>query len=177
MYHFRGKEMQLTILAVSSTNLHCFGWKLFKKHNKPCRIYLTLPHCYMFCNLRMQMSKLWTRFSQNSVFRVRFSLYTNWLLYAHFFVAGHICDTINGNESHVGNFQVWFFNINYLSISNATFRSKPHLNWTSGCRDMNNSLKFLNNVKHKNLSPLLAYNSKSIFLTSNAFTLLIMSHI
>ena len=51
---------------------YCFGWKLFKKHNKPCRIYLTLPHCYMFSNLWMQMSKLWTRFSQNSIFRVRF---------------------------------------------------------------------------------------------------------
>ena len=51
-----------------------------------------------------------------------------------------ICDTIKGNESHVGNIQFWFFNINHLSILNATFWSKPHLNQTSGCRDMNNSL-------------------------------------
>ena len=36
--------------------------------------------------------------------------------------------------------------------------------------------KFKNNVKHKNLSPLLACNSKSIFPTSNSFPL-IMSHI
>ena len=27
-----------------------------------------------------------------------------------------ICDTIKGSESHVGNFQFWFFNMNYLSI-------------------------------------------------------------
>ena len=62
-----------------------------------------------------------------------------------------ICDTIKGNESHVGNIQFWFFNINHLPIYNATFWSKPHLNWTPGCRDIDNSLKFKNNVKHKNL--------------------------
>ena len=28
----------------------------------------------------------------------------------------HICDTIKGNESHVGNVQFWVFNIIYLSI-------------------------------------------------------------
>ena len=28
----------------------------------------------------------------------------------------HICDTINGNKSHVGNFQFWFFNIKYVFI-------------------------------------------------------------
>ena len=52
----------------------------------------------------------------------------------------HICDTIKGNESHVGNFQFWFSNINYLLIKHATFWSKYHLNQTSGSRDMNNSL-------------------------------------
>ena len=35
---------------------------------------------------------------------------------------------------------------------------------------------FKNNVKHKNLSPVLAYNSKSIFRTSDSL-LLIMSHL
>ena len=30
----------------------------------------------------------------------------------------------------------------------------PHLNRTSGCRDMNNSLKLKNKIKHKNISPL-----------------------
>ena len=87
-----------------------------------------------------------------------------------------ICDTVKGNESHVGNIQFWFFNINLLSIKNATFWSKPHLNQTYGCTDMNNSVKFKNNVKHKNLSPLVACNSKSIFPTSDSFPL-IMSHI
>ena len=83
---------------------------------------------------------------------------------------------IKGNESHVGNIQFWFFNNNHLPIKNATFWSKPHLNRTSGCRDMDNSVKFKNNVKHKNLSHLLACNSKSIFPTSDSFSL-IMSHI
>ena len=27
-----------------------------------------------------------------------------------------ICDTIEGKESHVGNIQFWFLNINHLSI-------------------------------------------------------------
>ena len=40
---------------------------------------------------------------------------------------------------------------------------------------MNNSLTFKNNVNHKILSSLLVCNSKSIFLTSNSFVL-IMSH-
>ena len=26
------------------------------------------------------------------------------------------CDTIKGNESHVGNFHFWFYNMNHLSI-------------------------------------------------------------
>ena len=69
-----------------------------------------------------------------------------------------------------------FLKINYLSIWNATFWSKPYLNWTSGCRDMGIFLKFPNNEKHKDLSPLSTYNSKSIFPTSDSFPL-IMSHI
>ena len=88
----------------------------------------------------------------------------------------YICDTIKGNESHIGNIQFWFFKINHLSIKSATFWSKPHLNRTYGCRDMNNSVKFKNNVKNKNLSPLLACNSKSIFSTSNSLPF-IMSYI
>ena len=89
-----------------------------------------------------------------------------------------LCDKIKGNESHVGNIQFWFLNINHLPIQNATFGFKPHLNRrpTSGYRDMNNSLKFKNNMKHKNLSPILACNPKLIFPTSDSFPL-IMSHI
>ena len=67
---------------------------------------------------------------------------------------------------------------------------KPHLNRTSGCRDTNNSINFLkgneelctsetgmhkwenekfrHNVKHKNLSPFLAYNSKISIPTSES---------
>ena len=74
-------------------------------------------------------------------------------------------DTIKGNESHVGNFKFLSFYINCLSIQNDTFWFKSHLNWTFGCRDMDNLLKFPNNVKNRNLSPFSVYNSKSIFPT------------
>ena len=57
-----------------------------------------------------------------------------------------------------------------------TFWSKPHLHRTSGCRDMTDSLTFKHNIIHKHLSFILACNSKSIFLTSDSFPL-IMSHI
>ena len=77
--------------------------------------------------------------------------------------ADMICDTIKGNVSHVGNIQFWFFSINYLSIKNATFWCKPHLNQTSGFGDMNNCLKFKNIVKHKNLSSPLAPGGHSTF--------------
>ena len=59
-----------------------------------------------------------------------------------------------GNESHVGNIQFWFF-----SICNYPFKmlhvdpnpiSMGHL--FAGCRDMNSSLMFKNNVKHNNLT-------------------------
>ena len=44
------------------------------------------------------------------------------------------------------SFNFNFCNFNYMSILNATILSNPHFNWISGCRDMNNSLKFLNNL-------------------------------
>ena len=48
-----------------------------------------------------------------------------------------------GNESHVGKNQFWFFITVYLSILNATFWSKPHCNWKSGFQNLGNSLMFL----------------------------------
>ena len=79
---------------------------------------------------------------------------------------------MEGNKSHVSITQFWFCNINYLPISNATFWSKLYRNLTSSWREN----LFLNNVKHKNSSLLSAYNSKSTFLTSDSFPL-IMSQI
>ena len=78
------------------------------------------------------------------------------------------------NKSQVCNIHVtWSRGVSHMSaissIKNATFWSKPHINRISSCRDMDDSLKFLNNVKHKNLSPLLVYNSKSTFLTPDSF--------
>ena len=88
----------------------------------------------------------------------------------------HICGTIEGNGSYVGKIQVWFFSINHLmSIQNATDWSKLHLNRSSCCRDMTNYLMFKNRMEHRNLSLLLVSNSKSIFLTSDSFPL-IMSY-
>ena len=80
------------------------------------------------------------------------------------------CDTVKGDEWHISNFQFWFFNINYTCPFKCYILIQTHLNRTSDFRDMNNSLKFLNNVKH--LSPYLAYNSESIFPTSNSFSLI-----
>ena len=49
----------------------------------------------------------------------------------------------------------------YLSIEMLHLNQTPFdWNQTSGYRDMNISLKFLNNEKHKKLSPLLACNIK-----------------
>ena len=55
-------------------------------------------------------------------------------------------------------FSIDFFNINCMFVYKMLHfdPNRAHLNWMSGCRDMKNSLKFVNNVKHKNLSPLLA---------------------
>ena len=60
-----------------------------------------------------------------------------------------ICDTIKGNESHVGNIQFWVFNTDRLSILNATIWSKPDLNRASGCGEMNIlwSLKTMKNIR------------------------------
>ena len=60
-----------------------------------------------------------------------------------------ILDTIKGNDSHVSNIQFWFFNLIHLFVLNASFESKPHLNWTSGCRDRTNFLKFKTTTKKK----------------------------
>ena len=38
----------------------------------------------------------------------------------------YIYDTIMDNESHVGNIQFWFFNMNYLRTKYATFWSKQN---------------------------------------------------
>ena len=53
----------------------------------------------------------------------------------------------------------WYKSLVHL---NATFWFNLHVNRTSGYRDMNNSVKFKNNVKHKNLS--LKFNIPDIRL-------------
>ena len=60
-----------------------------------------------------------------------------------------IYNLIKWSESYAGNIQFWFVNIYYFSIRNVTFWSTPHHYWKSGCRDLNKSCNFLNNVKHK----------------------------
>ena len=61
-------------------------------------------------------------------------------------------------------FKVLHFDLNPISVGHPVAEI-----WTF-------FLKFKNNEKYKNLSPLYACNSKSIFLTSDSFPL-IMSHI
>ena len=86
-----------------------------------------------------------------------------------------ICDTIKRNESHVGNIQFWFFNINHLVHLKCYILIKTPSQSDILLQRYEYFFEFKNNVKHKNLSPLLACNSKSIFLTSDSFPL-IMSH-
>ena len=50
--------------------------------------------------------------------------------------------------------------INNLYILNVPFWFKPHCNWMSGGRDMDNFGSSKNSLKHKNLSLLLAGNSE-----------------
>ena len=83
-----------------------------------------------------------------------FHLHHAWLIHLliHFeralYYHNSICDKIKG-MSHCQQFSILSFQYKlYLSIWNAAFWSKPNLNWTSSCRDMNNALKFLNNVQH-----------------------------
>ena len=85
---------------------------------------------------------------------------------------------IKGTESLVDNIQFWDLNIIYLHISNPTFGSKPHYNLTSGSwfKRYEQFFEFQNIVKDRNMSSVLAYNSKSTLATSNSFPL-IMSHI
>ena len=72
-------------------------------------------------------------------------------------------------------YSIWVFNKIYLPISNPTFWSIPisirHL-----VLKIWQFFEFNTNVKHSNMSSVLAYNSKSILAPTDSFTL-IMSHI
>ena len=75
-----------------------------------------------------------------------------------------ICDMIKGRESHVGS--ICFDFSLYAELLH--FDPNPTTIQTYGCRDMSNPRTFPNNAEHKNLSTLLAYNSKSILATSHS---------
>ena len=81
----------------------------------------------------------------------------------------HICDTITGEWVACWQYSIFIFQFKLFVHLKGYILIQTHLNRTSGCRYVNNSYKFLNNEKHKNLSPLSAYNSKSIFPTSDSF--------
>ena len=80
---------------------------------------------------------------------------------------------IKGNESLVSNIQFRVFNIIYMLMSNPTFWSIPYYNLVLKRHEQ--FFEFQNNVKHRNMSSDLAYNSKSILATSDSVPL-IMSH-
>ena len=80
-------------------------------------------------------------------------------------------DTIKRNESHVAIFNFDFSNKSLVHLK--CYILIP----TSSQSDIwlqryEHFFEFKNNVKHKNLSPLLACNSKSIFPTSDSFPLI-----
>ena len=86
-----------------------------------------------------------------------------------------ICDTIKGDESYVGNIQFWYFKYKPLVNLKCYILIQIPSQLDIWLQRYERFFKFKNNVKHKNLSPLLACNSKSIFPTSDSFPL-IMSH-
>ena len=57
---------------------------------------------------------------------------------------------VQGNKSHVGNIQ-FCISSSHTCPYTATFWSNLNHNWTPACRDMNNSMKFKNKVKHKRI--------------------------
>ena len=65
-----------------------------------------------------------------------------------------------------------FFNLSHLHISNATLWSKPYFRLDIWLWRYERFFKFKNNVKHKNLTPIKACNSKSIFPTCDSFPLI-----
>ena len=81
-----------------------------------------------------------------------------------------------GGMSHMSAYSfLIFFKITYL-FGMPHFDPKPHLNLSSGCGDMNNSIKFKNKVKHKNLSPFKSSKLK-INIPNIRLILLIISQI
>ena len=137
--------------CASSCQTVCFGNCYFPKQHKT-----QLAFFWRWANLcdldwidfesqSMCFQEVWSQFNESN-FSSRF-MKDKWDLQMvlscfNFSRAGIIlkCDTIKENESLVYNILFGVFNINHLSISNATFLSKPHVNRTSGYRDTNNSL-------------------------------------
>ena len=66
------------------------------------------------------------KLNDNNDYDIKYSMDSSKLIKSPLFLKHrargiYIGDTINkGNESHVGNIQFWFLNINPLSIKNAT---------------------------------------------------------
>ena len=94
----------------------------------------------------------------------------NWLSFQHLF--NHRPYVTRSREvSHV-SVRISMFSTPPIGALNATFQSNPiaigHLVaeiWAIKVLD------FLNNAKHKNLSPCLVYNTKSVLATSDAILL------
>ena len=87
-----------------------------------------------------------------------------------------ICDTFKGNESHVSNIQYLIFQYKSLVHEKCYILIQTPSQsdvWLLRCE---HSLKFKNNVRHKNLLPLQACNSIKINIPNIRLIPLIMSH-
>ena len=80
--------------------------------------------------------------------------------------------------SHMSAIFNLLFSESCYSIFNFTFSSKTSHSWTSCCSDimsMSNSLNLLNNVKHKNMTPIFAYYPVStLYIFNSKSTLAIL---
>ena len=81
-----------------------------------------------------------------------------------------ICDMIKGNESHAcRQCSILSFQYDLLVHFKSYILIQTTLQSEIWFQRYEQFFEFLNNVKHQNLSPLVAYNSKSILTTSDSF--------
>ena len=88
------------------------------------------------------------------------------------------CDTIKGNESHVGHFQFSFITVILLCVSNATFWTKPRHFWLPGSR-VTSILDILKTLENKRIYYLycpVTQNQYSRHPTHSPLITLIRSH-
>ena len=119
----------------------------------------------LVCGVKRLMTYYWF---ERKIDGQWYSFNTKVLPFTNQILCIHICDVIQGNESHVGKIQ--FFNTAYLCIKNTTFGSDSTfvLQLDTWLQSYGQIYNFLNNVRLKNLSPF-RFITQSILETSDCF--------